>query len=123
MVANDVLSLSLLISILQAWERTINGTDVLDNMELVNVPKYTKDYTNYPRHQLFKNNEALIADFHRRCWQDVARPLFVLFALALELPENYFVDRHAYDLPSQDHLRYVSEYGFARRISSDVPSR
>jgi isopenicillin N synthase-like dioxygenase len=93
---------------MQAWERTINGTDVKDNMELVNLPKYIKEYDDTPRHAIFKEHERVIADFHRRCWYDVARKLFVLFALVLELPENYFVERHDYELPSQDHLRYVS---------------
>ncbi|ORY27485.1 hypothetical protein BCR39DRAFT_538233 [Naematelia encephala] len=90
-----------------AWERTINGTDVKDNMELLNLPKYTSDYTDAPRHEIFREHEAIIADFHRRCWYDVARKLFVLFALAMELPENYFVERHDYQKPSQDHLRYM----------------
>ncbi|KAL7423622.1 hypothetical protein Q5752_001203 [Cryptotrichosporon argae] len=90
-----------------AWERKINGTDVLDNMELVNIPKYTADYADTPRHQLFRDHEAAIADFHRRCWYEVAKPLFELFALALELPEQYFVERHDYERPSQDHLRYM----------------
>ncbi|ODN73327.1 hypothetical protein L202_07869 [Cryptococcus amylolentus CBS 6039] len=90
-----------------AYERTINGTDVLDNMELLNIPKYTKHFASTPRHDIIKAHEAAISDFHRRCWTDVARKLFVLFALAMELPENYFVDRHAYDEPSQDHLRYM----------------
>ncbi|WVQ84268.1 hypothetical protein IAT38_006420 [Cryptococcus sp. DSM 104549] len=90
-----------------AYERTINGTDVLDNMELVNIAKYSKDFSNEPRHAIFKEHEAAIASFHRRCWTDIARKLFVLFALAMELPENYFVERHEYDKPSQDHLRYM----------------
>ncbi|WWC57578.1 uncharacterized protein I303_100110 [Kwoniella dejecticola CBS 10117] len=90
-----------------AYERTINGTDVLDNMELLNIPKYTKNFSETPRHEIIKAHEAEISDFHRRCWYDVARKLFVLFALALELEENYFVDRHDYEKVSQDHLRYM----------------
>ncbi|KIR37443.1 hypothetical protein I352_00759 [Cryptococcus deuterogattii MMRL2647] len=89
------------------YERTIADTDVLDNMELVNIPKYTDDYKGYPRHDIFKAHEAVIAEFHRKCWHQIAKPLFVLFALAMELPENYFVERHEYGKPSQDHLRYM----------------
>lgn len=92
----------------QPYERTIADTDVLDNMELVNIPKYTDDYKVYPRHDIFKAHEAVIAEFHRKCWHQIAKPLFVLFALAMELPENYSVERHEYGKPSQDHLRYVS---------------
>ena len=76
-------------------------------MELVNLPKYTADYAKTARHAIFKAHEDVIADFSRKCWYNVARKLFVLFALALELPENYFVDRHEYEKPSQDHLRYM----------------
>jgi isopenicillin N synthase-like dioxygenase len=37
----------------------------------------------------------------------VVRKLFVLIAIILELPENYLADAHAYDEPSDDHLRYM----------------
>ncbi|WVO23656.1 uncharacterized protein IAS62_005011 [Cryptococcus decagattii] len=89
------------------YERTIADTDVLDNMELINIPKYTDDYKDYPRHDIFKAHEAVIAEFHRKCWHQIVRPLFVLFALAMELPENYFVERHEYGKPSQGHIRYM----------------
>ncbi|XAO26418.1 hypothetical protein I312_105255 [Cryptococcus bacillisporus CA1280] len=58
------------------YERTIADTDVLDNMELINIPKYTDDYKDYPRHDIFKAHEAVIAEFHRKCWHQIARPLF-----------------------------------------------
>lgn len=105
---------------LQAYERTINGTDVLDNMELLNIGKYIPEYDSIPRHAIIKAHEAAIKDFSRRCWYDVARKLFVLFALAMELPENYFVERHDYEKPSQDHLRYVSFTRFTK-ITPSLP--
>jgi hypothetical protein len=77
------------------------------------VAKYIPEYDTLPRHAIFREHQKVIEDFHRRCWYDVARKLFMLFALAMELPENYFVERHDYERPSQDHLRYVSR----RRIS------
>ncbi|KAK4685958.1 hypothetical protein P7C73_g4177, partial [Tremellales sp. Uapishka_1] len=100
-------------------ERNTNRCDVenggywgyrADNMELLNIPKYIPEYKDVPRHQFVKNHEEVIADFHRHCWYNVARKLFVLFALAMELPENYFVERHDYERPSQDHLRYQMMY-------------
>lgn len=60
-----------------------------------------------PQHDLVRTFADEIAPFHRLVWENVVRKLMVLFALILELPENYFVDRHAYDRPSEDHLRYV----------------
>ncbi|KAK0462574.1 gibberellin 2-oxidase [Desarmillaria tabescens] len=89
--------------------RFISRTDVKENMEMLNVPKFTSDYASIPQHQLIKSYHDEIAKFHRRVWDDVIRKLFVLFAIILELPENYFVDRHSYEAPSEDHLRYVVE--------------
>lgn len=37
----------------------------------------------------------------------VAQKIFQLFALILELPEDYFASKHRYDDPSDDHLRYM----------------
>ena len=45
--------------------------------------------------------------FPRELWDKVLRKLFTLIAIILELPENYFVDAHAYDEKSDDHLRYM----------------
>lgn len=33
--------------------------------------------------------------------------LHVLLAIALELPEDYFVNIHKYEVKSEDHLRYM----------------
>ncbi|WVQ74299.1 hypothetical protein IAR50_003896 [Cryptococcus sp. DSM 104548] len=63
-----------------AYERTINGTEVLDNMELLNIPKYTKHFAATPRHDIIKAHEAAISDFLRRCRTDVARKLFYVAA-------------------------------------------
>lgn len=37
----------------------------------------------------------------------MARKLFILIAIILELPENYLADAHAYDKVSDDQLRYM----------------
>ncbi|KAK0462563.1 gibberellin 2-oxidase [Desarmillaria tabescens] len=87
--------------------RFVSRTDVKENMEMLNVPKFTPDYASIPQHQLVKAYHDEIAQFHRRVWDDVIRKLFVLFTIILELPENYFVDRHGYEAPSEDHLRYM----------------
>ena len=54
-----------------------------------------------------KQNYDEIAKFHRDVWEKVARKLFILIAIILELPENYLADAHAYDDDSDDHLRYM----------------
>ncbi|KAF8876113.1 gibberellin 2-oxidase [Mucidula mucida] len=87
--------------------RFIGNSDVKENMEMLNVPKLTPDYENVPLHDIVRQFHDEIAPFHRLVWENVIRRLFVLFAIILELPENYFVDRHHYDAPSEDHLRYM----------------
>jgi len=87
--------------------RFIGNTDVKENMEMLNLPKFTPDYESHPRHDFVKVFQDEIAPFHRLMWDNVIRKLFVLFAIILELPEDYFVERHEYDSPSEDHLRYM----------------
>lgn len=38
---------------------------------------------------------------------DVAEKILILFALILELPEDFFARGHRYEDPSDDHLRYM----------------
>ncbi|KAF5392111.1 hypothetical protein D9757_003208 [Collybiopsis confluens] len=106
--------------------RFIGNSDVKENMEMVwynnnfysgrwnerfhhqlNLPKYTPEYESLTRHDLIRAYEDEIKPFHRLVWDNVIRKLFVLFAIILELPEDYFVERHEYDVPSEDHLRYM----------------
>jgi len=87
--------------------RFIGTSNVKENMEMLNLPKYTPDYESLPRHDLVKAYESEIQPFHRLVWDNVIRKLFVLFAIILELPEDYFVERHQYEKPSEDHLRYM----------------
>lgn len=78
------------------------------HVDQLNIPKFTPDYISVPQHDFIKAFHDEIGPFHRKVWDQVIRKLFVLFAIILQLPENYFVDRHNYDQPSEDHLRYVS---------------
>jgi isopenicillin N synthase-like dioxygenase len=73
----------------------------------LNIPKATPTYANVPRHRIVRQNYAEISTFHRDLWEKVARKLFVLIAIILELPEDYLVKAHAYDEDSDDHLRYM----------------
>ncbi|KAG6896516.1 hypothetical protein C0992_007705 [Termitomyces sp. T32_za158] len=86
--------------------RMVGNTDVKENMEL-NIPKYIPHYASVPRHDFIKQFENEIAPFHRKLWGNVIRKLLILFAIILELPENYFVNQHDYNSASEDHLRYM----------------
>lgn len=76
-------------------------------MERLNIPKFIPEYANVPKHAFTNTYQSEIAHFQRNLWEKVIRKLMVLFAIILELPEQYFVERHAYDNASEDHLRYV----------------
>lgn len=59
------------------------------------------------KHRIVEENWDEIRSFHRELWDKVARKLFVLMSIILELPENYLADAHGYDEVSDDHLRYM----------------
>ncbi|KAI8317689.1 Aldehyde dehydrogenase [Colletotrichum sp. SAR11_240] len=87
-------------------ERWIGDTGVKENIEMLNIHKDIPAWTQVGRHRVVEENWDEIRNFHRDVWE-VARKLFVLIAIILELPENYLADAHAYDQVSDDHLRYM----------------
>lgn len=54
-----------------------------------------------------QQNYDEIASFHRDLFDKVARKLFVLMSIILELPEDFLAKAHGYDETSDDHLRYM----------------
>ncbi|KAF2093832.1 2OG-Fe(II) oxygenase superfamily protein [Rhizodiscina lignyota] len=89
-----------------ANEKKIMGTDVLDNVESFNIPKFIPRYADEPFHPFFHQFKEEIEDFSRRSL-DLAKKIFTLFSVMLELPEDFFSSRHEYSSPSEDHLRYM----------------
>lgn len=87
--------------------RLMGNTDVLENIEMLNIQKFIPDYAGAPRHDFVKALQSEIEPFYKNVYEKVIRKLMVLFAIILELPEEYFVERHAYDKPSEDHMRYM----------------
>jgi isopenicillin N synthase-like dioxygenase len=82
------------------------GTEVLDNVESVNIPKFIPACDNEPFHPFFHPYQAEIEDFSRRSLA-LASKIFTLFSIILELPEDYFSKQHLYEDKSEDHLRYM----------------
>lgn len=76
-----------------------------DHQQL-NIHKDIPAWKDVGKHRVVEENWEEIRAFHRDVWE-VARKLFVLIAIILELPENYLADAHAYDERSDDHLRYT----------------
>ncbi|KAF6820866.1 flavonol synthase [Colletotrichum musicola] len=89
-----------------AHQKKVQGTEVLDIVESVNIAKFIPKYANEPFHPFFEPFRHEIEDFSRRSLE-LASKVFTLFSIILELPEDYFSSRHAYESPSEDHLRYM----------------
>lgn len=54
-----------MLNILQAHEKKIQSTDVLDNVESVNIPKFISHYEKEPFHPFFHPYRAEIEAFSR----------------------------------------------------------
>lgn len=87
-------------------EKRIMDTDVLNIEESFNVPKFIPNNAREPFHEFFEAFRDEVEDFSRRSIE-IADKIFALFAIILELPEDYFSSRHRYEEPSDDHLRYM----------------
>ncbi|KAF2032929.1 gibberellin 2-oxidase [Setomelanomma holmii] len=86
--------------------RWIGDTGVKENIEMLNIHKDIPAWSDVGKHRIIEDNWDEIRAFHRDVWE-VARKLFVLISIVLELPENYLADAHIYDEVSDDHLRYM----------------
>jgi isopenicillin N synthase-like dioxygenase len=93
------------------WRR--NGRskqgDVKDNVEIYNIPKFTKDFEGKYQHpDLLQAHLPEIEHFSRTLHSNVVIPLLHLFAIILELPDEEFLARqHSYEQKSEDHFRYM----------------
>ena len=77
-----------------------------DNTEIYNIPKFIQEYER-PHPDLIKENWPEIEKFGRYMNDEVVSKLLVLFAIILELPEDYFLKSHRYTGKSDCHLRYM----------------
>lgn len=80
---------------------------IFDNTEIYNIPKFIPALER-PHPEVINDNRAEIERFARHIHEKVAAKLLVLFAIILELPEDFFTSRHRYDEAlSNCHLRYM----------------
>ncbi|KZO99487.1 Clavaminate synthase-like protein [Calocera viscosa TUFC12733] len=85
------------------------ASGLTDRVEVFNMPKFNGYFDQaYP--QLIKDHIVEIEEFARSLHSEILDHLFTLLAIALELPEDYFVNLHKYEQKSEDHLRYM-KYG------------
>jgi len=77
-----------------------------DSTEMYNIPKFIPEFEQaHPA--VITTHYAEIEHFSRKIYTNVIRKLLVLFALVLELPEDYFTASHEYEQSSDCHLRYM----------------
>ncbi|KAJ5478284.1 Oxoglutarate/iron-dependent dioxygenase [Penicillium desertorum] len=79
---------------------------VYDKTEIYNIPKFIPALE-LPQPDIVNHNRPIIEGFARHIHEQIARKLLTLFAIILELPENYFLKVHRYDERSDCHLRYM----------------
>lgn len=88
-----------------AYEKKIMVTDVLDNVESVNIPKFISSNKHEPFHPYLRQFEKEIENFTRRSLE-VASKIFSLFSVILELPEDYFSKQYTYQGPSEGAFHF-----------------
>ena len=86
---------------------------IFDNTEIYNVPKFIPTY-DQEHPQLIQEHWPEIEKFGNHIHHEVVHKLLILFAIILELPEKFFLERHRYDEKSDCHLRYMK---YNRRTS------
>ncbi|SPO06250.1 related to iron/ascorbate family oxidoreductases [Cephalotrichum gorgonifer] len=80
---------------------------IFDNTEIYNIPKFIPALERtHP--EIINAHRPEIERFARHIHDGIVQKLLVLFAIVLELPEDYFSARHRYDDAVSDcHLRYM----------------
>lgn len=79
---------------------------VFGNNELYNVPKFTPDHK-MPHPEVLLAHWDEIEKFSKHIHYEIVEKLLTLFAIIMELPEDYFVRLHEYEEKSDCYLRYV----------------
>ncbi|KAK6201410.1 flavonol synthase [Scheffersomyces amazonensis] len=83
------------------------GTDVKENSEIFNIAKFNGLNDEFHDLDFVHNNYDQLSKVSHECF-DIVRKLLILFAIILELDDElYFVNRHKYEDPSDDQLRYM----------------
>jgi isopenicillin N synthase-like dioxygenase len=79
---------------------------VHDNTEIYNIPKFIPAFDR-PHPEVVNKNRDEVERFARHIADHVVGKLLVLFAIILELPEDFFLGKHRYTEKSDCHLRYM----------------
>ena len=72
---------------------------VFDNTEIFNIPKFIPALER-PQPEIINEHREEIEVFARHIDHEIVRKLLTLYALVLELPEDYFLKHHRYEAKS-----------------------
>lgn len=86
----------------------------VDNIEMYNIPKFIPEFKR-PHPEIIEEHLEEIEHFSRHIFDEIISKLLVLFAIILELPEEYFLDRHRYSKESDCHLRYMKYHALKEK--------
>ncbi|KAG7443273.1 flavonol synthase [Guyanagaster necrorhizus] len=90
-----------------------------DRTEMYNVPKFNGHFPQvHP--PVITDNLNEVKEFAKSLHSEVLDPLFVLLAIALELPEDVFTNIHKYEEKSEDHLRYMKYSKFTEEENQKI---
>lgn len=90
----------------------ILGNGVRDNIETYNIAKFNGHFEEHHKSHVsvVSENKEKIERFSRYLKTQIVDKLLVLFAIILEVEENYLVKLHDYEDLSEDHMRYMKYY-------------
>lgn len=92
---------------------------IFDNVEIYNVPKFIPAYAR-PHPAVIKSHWHALEKFGRHIHGNVVSKLFVLIAIILELPEDYFLKQHRYEEQSDCHLRYMKYHSRPAEVNRQL---
>lgn len=82
------------------------------NLALIYGTEFNGDFP-HNHHEIIQQNIEEIEEFARSLHSEVLDRLYVLLAIALELPEDHFSKIHQYQVKGEDHLRYMKYSKFS----------
>ncbi|GAA5830034.1 hypothetical protein JCM5353_003954 [Sporobolomyces roseus] len=104
--------------------RLMGDTSIKDNSEALCLPKVTPALDHeFPSYNYLAPLKSEIQAFQQKVHQRVLIPLLKLFALLLELPEDYFSAPHEWERPSEDHLRYMRYIPNTKEVDDQLPDK
>jgi isopenicillin N synthase-like dioxygenase len=92
---------------------------IVDNIEIYNIPKFIPAYER-PHPALIKDRWPTIEKFARHIHHEVVGKLLVLIAIILELPEDFFLQKHRYEEKSDCHLRYMKYHSRPAEVNAKL---